>query len=349
MCKNKELYKSSTLLKQIIRTGLRILIPFVVGAGILYWMYQGTSWVEVSDVLLHRMNWSWMLFSLFFGILPQMLRGWRWKLALEPLNEHPRNATCVYSIFVSYAASLVIPRIGEITRCGTLKKVEGTSFSKSLGTVVTERIVDSLFMLAVTGVTLLLQLNVFTRFFNRTGTNIGHLTGRFSNLQLWFCLALLALLAWGGYRILRRTSFYGRIKEAFHNLFSGISSLCHMKHLGRYLLYSIAIWACYYLHFYLAFYSFDFTSHLGPVEGLTAFCAGSYAVLIPTPNGAGPWHFAVKTMLVIYGLSAGNAILFALVVHTLQTGLIIVLGIYGSVMLSFCKRKFGIQAQKGQQ
>ena len=76
------------------------------------------------------------------------------------------------------------------------------------------------------------------------------------------------------------------------------------------------------------------------------FCAGSYAVLIPTPNGAGPWHFAVKTMLILYGVAADDAILFALVVHAMQTGLIIVLGMVGLTALQFTKRQTGkISAQ----
>ena len=59
------------------------------------------------------------------------------------------------------------------------------------------------------------------------------------------------------------------------------------------------------------------------------FCVGSFAVLVPTPNGAGPWHFAVKTMLVLYGVAEPQAILFALVVHTVQTALVVVLGVGG--------------------
>ena len=69
------------------------------------------------------------------------------------------------------------------------------------------------------------------------------------------------------------------------------------------------------------------------------FCAGSYAVLIPTPNGAGPWHFAVKTMLILYGVGAANAILFALVVHAMQTALIIVLGVGGLISLQFLPKR----------
>lgn len=277
-----------------------------------------------------------MLLSLSFGIFPQMLRGWRWRLALEPLGERPRSATCVFAIFVSYAASLVIPRIGEITRCGTLARIEGTGFAKSLGTVVSERIVDSLSMLLVFGAALLLQWQEFARFFSNTGTKFETL---FSGTSVSIMVAVVVVLAVGVWYGAKHIRLGGRLKIAWDNLIQGIASLAHMQRLGLYVFYSVAIWVCYYLHFYLAFYSFDFTAHLGPFAGLAVFTAGSFAVLIPTPNGAGPWHFAVKTMLVLYGVEQEAGILFALVVHTLQTGLIVVLGMVGLIALSFFKRK----------
>lgn len=121
-----------------------------------------------------------MLLSLPFGILPQMARAWRWKMSLEPLGEKPRRSTCVDAIFLSYAASLVIPRVGEVTRCGTLKKCDGVSFTKSLGTVVTERLVDSLFMLLFTGIAFVSQLPLFLLFLDKTGTNLEGILSRFT-------------------------------------------------------------------------------------------------------------------------------------------------------------------------
>ena len=52
-----------------------------------------------------------MLLSFPFGILAQAFRGWRWRQTLEPIGETPRNSTAVNSIFLSYAVSLVVPRM----------------------------------------------------------------------------------------------------------------------------------------------------------------------------------------------------------------------------------------------
>lgn len=314
------------------------MLPFVLGLGILWWMYRGTDWSDFGHYVLHEMNWWWMLVSLAFGILPQMARAWRWKMALEPLGEHPRRTSCTDAIFMSYAASLVIPRVGEVTRCGTLKTADGVSFTKSLGTVVTERLVDSLLMLLFTGIAFLLQLPMFLRFLKETNTNIGDLLYRFTGtgyIVTFICL-VAALIA--GFAAIRRFSFFKKGRDMLRDMWEGVLSLRKVRNLPLYLFYSVLIWVGYFLHFYIAFFCFDFTAHLSIGAAFLIFCVGTFAVLVPTPNGAGPWHFAVKTMLVLYGVAETQAIMFALTVHTIQTALVVLLGAFGWARIN-SKRK----------
>lgn len=314
------------------------MLPFVLGIGILWWMYRGTNWSDFGHYVLHEMNWWWMLLSLAFGILPQMARAWRWKMALEPLGEHPRRTSCIDAIFMSYAASLVIPRVGEVTRCGTLKTADGVSFTKSLGTVVTERLVDSLLMLLFTGIAFLLQLPMFLRFLKETNTNIGDLLYRFTGtgyIVTFICL-VAALIA--GFVAIRRFSFFKKGRDMLRDMWEGVLSLRKVRNLPLYLFYSVLIWVGYFLHFYIAFFCFDFTTHLSIGAAFLIFCVGTFAVLVPTPNGAGPWHFAVKTMLVLYGVAETQAIMFALTVHTIQTALVVLLGAFGWARIN-SKRK----------
>ena len=72
---------------------------------------------------------------------------------------------------------------------------------------------------------------------------------------------------------------------------------------------------------------------------MVTFIVGSIAVVVPTPNGAGPWHFAVKTMLILYGVAETEALNFVLIVHTVQTLLVALLGVYAWMALSFTKTK----------
>lgn len=318
-----------TIAKKILKNCL----PFVLGIGILWWMYHDTDWSECM-AYLHQMNWGWMLFSLVFGVLAQQVRAWRWKMALAPLGVNTRRRVCEDAIFISYASSLVIPRIGEMMRCGTLKKYDGVSFSKALGTVVTERIVDCVVIVILTAAAFLLQLTDFLHFLKQTGTDFGSSFSRYTGtgylITAVCAVAVIALAA----LFLRRFKVFSKSKDVLHNLWTGIISLHRVKNLPLYFAYSLGIWACYFLHFYTAFFCFDFTSGLNPAQAFLIFCIGTFAVLVPTPNGAGPWHFAVKTMLILYGLAEEPAIMFALIVHTIQTFEVIVLGVFAWYDLS---------------
>lgn len=324
--------------KNILNNAVKILLPLLLGGAILYWMYRDFDFQSLNHVLWHEMDWTWMLLSFPFGILAQMFRGWRWRQTLEPVGEHPRNSTSINAVFLSYAASLVIPRIGEFTRCAVLKRYDGISFSKALGTVVTERAVDSLVVLLFSGITLLLQVPVFRTFFNETGTSLDSIIGRFS-VTGWMVTAICGIAALILLHILlRHLSIYNKVRATLSGIWQGVISLRHVRNVPLFVCFTLGIWASYFLHYYLTFFCFDFTEHLGLACAMVTFVVGSIAVIVPTPNGAGPWHFAVKTMLILYGVADTEALYFVLIVHTVQTMLVIVLGIWAWAALNFTKR-----------
>ena len=324
--------------KNIFNNAVKILLPLLLGGAILYWMYRDFDFQSLNHVLWHEMDWTWMLLSFPFGILAQMFRGWRWRQTLEPVGEHPRNSTSINAVFLSYAASLVIPRIGEFTRCAVLKRYDGISFSKALGTVVTERAVDSLVVLLFSGITLLLQVPVFRTFFNETGTSLDSIIGRFS-VTGWMVTAICGIAALILLHILlRHLSIYNKVRATLSGIWQGVISLRHVRNVPLFVCFTLGIWASYFLHYYLTFFCFDFTEHLGLACAMVTFVVGSIAVIVPTPNGAGPWHFAVKTMLILYGVADTEALYFVLIVHTVQTMLVIVLGIWAWAALNFTKR-----------
>ena len=316
---------------------LKILMPLFLGGAILYWMYRGEDWQQIRHVMTDEMDWTWMLLSFPFGILAQMFRGWRWKQTLEPVDEHPRTSVSIHSIFLSYAASLMIPRVGEFTRCGVLKRFDNISFPKALGTVVTERAIDSLLVMGITTVVLLLEMSTFGMFFRKTGTNLHTILHGFSWAGYFVAaisaIAILVLLHF----LLRKLSIYNKVKTTFRGIWQGVISLKDVRNIPLFVAFTIGIWLSYFLHYYLTFFCFDFTSQLGLGCALVTFIVGSIAVVVPTPNGAGPWHFAVKTMLILYGVADEHALYFVLIVHTVQTMLVVLLGIYAWGALSFTK------------
>ncbi len=329
--------------KRICNQIAKIALPMILGSAILYWMYRDFDFGSIRQVLMHQMNWTWMLLSFPFGILAQMFRGWRWKQTLEPIGEKPRTSTSINAVFLSYAVSLIIPRVGEVARCGVLKRYDGISFPKALGTVVTERAVDTLLMLLITAVAFVMQVRVFNTFFSQTGTRFNDILHGFTTagwLVTAVCAVSVGILAW---LVVRKLAIYNKVKETINAIWQGVMSLRKVKNIPRFLFYSVGIWGCYFLHYYLTFFCFDFTANLGFTCALVSFVVGSIAVIVPTPNGAGPWHFAVKTMLILYGVADHQALYFVLIVHTIQTLLVILLGIYAWGALAVSSRQTGIK------
>lgn len=326
-------------MKNKFSTFLKIVIPIALATVILWWMYRDTNWQEIVDGMSSdKMNWTWMLLSLPFGITAQVFRGLRWKLALEPLGENPRYSTCTNAIFLSYGSSLVVPRVGELLRCGVLKRYDDISLSHSVGTVVTERCIDMLIILVLSAVTVFLQIPIFARIASETGLSLDSIFGKFTAAGYFVTFSCLLLIGLMGWWLSRKWNIFQRTRGVLKELREGLFSIRFIRSRFLFIVYSFGIWVSYFLHFYLTFYCFAYSELLGVVVALVAFVVGTFAVLVPTPNGAGPWHFAVKTVLVLYGVGQSDAVAFVLIVHTVQTALVALLGLYSCVALGFTKK-----------
>jgi hypothetical protein len=229
--------------------------------------------------------------------------------------------------------------VGEFTRCGVLKRYDNISFPKALGTVVTERAIDSLLVMGITVMVLLLEMSTFGTFFQKTGTSIQGILQKFSltgYLVVAVCLAAILILL---HFLLRKLSIYNKVRATLRGIWQGVISLKDVRNIPLFVFFTLGIWLSYFLHYYLTFFCFDFTADLGLGCALVTFIVGSIAVIVPTPNGAGPWHFAVKTMLILYGVADEQALYFVLIVHTIQTMLVVLLGVYAWLALNFTKIK----------
>lgn len=324
-------------MKKILNNIIKSLLPVALGAVILYWIYCEFDFSSVW-VALGEMDMFFFVLSLFFGVYSHVLRGLRWRLTLAPLGYYPRRDNCVYSIFIAYAANLVLPRVGEVSRCVVIDRSDNVPLVQSLGTVVTERLIDTLMVIAITVVAVLLQWDVFERFLVETGGGFSGASGG-SWLQSAEGTVILVLSAVAFavlvVSFLRRMSVWVKIRLLFNQFVEGMLSLMKMKNGALFVVETVGIWFCYFMQFYLCFFCFPFSSGLSLAAGLLLFVAGSIAVVVPTPNGAGPWHFAVISIMVIYGVSSTDASLFALIVHSSQTLLVALLGIVGLVALRF--------------
>lgn len=330
-------------MKKILKTTMKIALPLLVAGGLLYWMYRDFDFAEAKHILLHETNVWWLLASLIPITLSHVIRGLRWLLTLAPLGYRPKVGDSVDSIFVAYAANVLVPRVGEVSRCAVLTKYDRIPFSKALGTLVAERLIDMLLVAVFVCVMLLTQFDVFMSLFATTGTSGISLGSLLVSPKTYIVIAAIvagAALLW---LWLKNTTLYAKMKQLVRGFVDGLMSLRTMQHKGLFVLYTLGIWVGYFLEFYIAFFCFPFTADLSVVQGLVIFAAISLAIIIPTPNGAGPWHFVVISMMTLYGVSHADASSFALIVHTFQTLGVIMLGVYGWVALQVRNRKLKVE------
>ena len=326
-------------MKKVLKKTAKIVLPLLIAAALLYWMYRDFDFAEAKHIFLHEMNIWWLFASLVPITLSHVMRGLRWLITLEPLGYRPKKGDSIDSIFVAYAANVLVPRVGEVSRCAVLSRYDDIPFSKSLGTLVAERLIDMLLVVLFVCVMLLTQLDVFTSLFAQTGTNEASLAALFTAPKTYLILGGVLGACAVLWIALRKSAFYGKIKHTIRGFIDGLLSLKTMHRKGLFILYTIAIWVGYFLEFYLAFFCFPFTAQLTVVQALVIFAAISLAIIIPTPNGAGPWHFVVISMMTLYGVSHTDASSFALIVHTFQTLGVIMLGAYGWVALQLRNKK----------
>lgn len=320
-------------MKKILNILVKTVIPLLLGVAILFWIYGNFDFTRlVNELQTMDMRWFWA--SCVFVVLSHVLRGWRWLLALAPMGYRPKVSDCIYSVFIAYAANLVVPRIGEVSRCVVLERYDRVPFAQSLGTLVSERVVDSVVVLLMTSTAVVLQWDIFSTFIMEAGgVDSKGVFSSFGRMAVLLASALAFAIVL--YFVLRKMSLWKRIKSFISRFWEGITSLARMRGAWLYVLETVGIWFCYFMQFYLCFFCFPFSSNLPLLSALLLFVAGSVAVVVPTPNGAGPWHFAIISIMMLYGVSSTDAAVFALIVHTSQTLLVALLGIYGLIMLQF--------------
>ena len=137
--------------------------------------------------------------------------------------------------------------------------------------------------------------------------------------------------------VLKKTKLFGRIRSFLTGMKEGLLTVKDVRRKGLFVFYSLFIWTMYFLMFYVCFFCFQFTSHLGMLVGLTIFVLSSYGMVAPVQGGIGAWHFMVIAALMIYLPHVPHiesmAKTFALLTHGTMTLLYIILGVLSVIFL----------------
>jgi len=318
---------------------LKFFIFLSIG-GFLFWLvYKGQDIKKIKSVLEHGVDYKWVWLSLFLGILSHISRTVRWSLMIEPLGKKPRMLNTFLAVMVGYLMNLVIPRMGEISRCGVLARYEKMSFTKLLGTVVTERIIDVIMLLVLTFIVVVSQFGEIIQFLKNNPdilAKANHIL--FSPILIIVVAVIVAFVVFFRKKI-SRSGIFEKIKKIINNFVEGLKTINKMNNKGWFIFHTIFIWVMYYLMLYVVFFSFDFTSNLSPVAGLTTFVLGSFGMVAPVQGGIGAWHFMVTQSLMVYGVAKSNGLIFAFLAYTSMTALMVVMGLISLLVLPFVNKR----------
>ncbi|SHF95416.1 hypothetical protein SAMN05444274_1156 [Mariniphaga anaerophila] len=327
------------ILKKIAIKTIKFLTFFAIGVSIFWLIYKDQDIEHIKSVLKNDVNYFWIIISLFIGLLSHISRTIRWRLMVEPIGHKPNFINTFLAVMVGYLMNMVFPRMGELSRCGVLARYEKVSFTKLIGTVVAERAVDMLSLLVLLTIVIFSQAGQMIRFINDNPEIETKIMGLITSPILIGGLVALVVLAFIFRKTLQHTIFYKKIFTIFNNLKEGFISVRGIKKKGWFFFHSVAIWVLYYLMLYVVFFSFGFTSHLGPIAGLTTFVLASFGMVAPVQGGMGAWHFMATEALALYGVAKTNGVIFAFVAHTSMTVMIIVIGIISVLILPFINRR----------
>lgn len=245
------------------------------------------------------------------------------------------------SLMAGYFVNQGLPRVGELVRCYLLNRSDKISYGTSIGSVVAERLIDTLCLV-------LLLLSCFAFLgdlsFGFFELHIHQpLTDYFGGMPFWKIGAILVGISGILYFVVERmqkkgehlrtdTSAPNVVDEFADESLQGMSSVLKVENKLLFWSYTLIIWLLYFFMTYLWFFSLPETNHLGVKEAIFIWAIGNIGRMVPTQGGgAGAYHYLVIQAFLLFGISTSVAGAMALLIHGLQTFVYILLGSVGLV------------------
>ena len=305
----------------------------------MWYIYSKLNMEEIGKILQYDINYWWIFLSGVIGLLSHIVRALRWKIQLKALPANPSMRVLTNAIFGTYAVNLILPRVGEVWRCAYVAQSEDKSFIKVVGSMISERLTDTLTVITITIITFFLQLDVLKEILNDNPSIKEGIVNIITSPALYSVIAVgIIALVWL-FRFKSENTLIVKIKEMVNNLINGFKTIFKMKKKGLFLFYTILMWFLYFVELYVCFFAFKQTESLGIVCAFSCFLMGSIGMGVPVQGGLGPWHWAVIAVLTLYGLNNDTAGAFALVAHGTQLIMTILIGVYTFISISLYKKR----------
>lgn len=306
-------------------TLLKILISIGLAGLLLYLVFRNIEWSEFWE-RAKTVDYTWVIVSILLSIVAFVARAYRWNILLEPLGYELKTSRTTLAVLIGYLANLVFPRLGEITRCGVLKRNDDVAVPSSLGSVVTERIIDVLTLLMLILISLIIESERLFTF----------LTTAYKDLQIptYVVIVILAFALLGVVALIifikKQDKHKGKFAVLIKSFIAGFLSLKDINKPIGFVVSTVVLWIVYYLMSYIIIFSLPETSHLGLGAGFMLLITGGIALSLPVQSGFGTYHGMIAGMLLLYSVDQTTGIFLATLLHTSQ---ILSIALFGSIAL----------------
>jgi uncharacterized protein (TIRG00374 family) len=327
---------------------LSYVIPLGIGIALFYFLIvPKVDFAKLVEIISHS-NPLWLILSCVFGLISHWARGYRSCMLLKPLGYTVRPFPSFLAVMVGYLTNLMIPRAGEVARCGVLQKMEDVPAQITFGTVVTERIIDLLILISLVGIVLVVE---FGRISHILFGFFGGIWNTLPKDKIYLVLivgALLGLVFLGALYIFRqkiKLFFRTKVGALLQGVFQGIMSLRKVENKPSFVFYTLLIWLMYYLMAYVLFFVTPETAVLMPIQGLAILVMGGIGMAMPVQGGIGAYNLLVGKTLESYNIVkdvAQNEILSNTIgtfMHLVQTLLILIFGGIAFLLVWFVNKK----------
>jgi len=320
-----------------VRTVLFRVASVVIAAGLIWLTLRKTNWAAFSAVL-QAADYRWLIVLIPVTLLSHLIRAWRWRLLLDTLKSQPGYRLPMGDLFaavmIGYMVNYALPRAGELVRSAHLARRRQMSASGILGTIISERLIDLVF-LAVGLAACALYLGGRTEVILERLTEAGHgMPDAWAGLELSVLLCALVLVPAVCCRLRVIGRIRDRIRPALAAFTEGMATGLRVERPLQLWASTLMIWLLYGVMAYLPLVMFDLASPHGLdyLDGLIIMFVGAVGVLVPTPGGAGSFHYiTVVVLMAVFSIASDPATAYAVFVHGYQlilymaTGLLMII------------------------
>lgn len=305
---------------------LKIAIPLGLGVFLIWYSYSKFSPEQLEEIKIHFQNANYGIVTLavFFSVMSHVSRAYRWNFMLDPLGYQPKLLNNFMAVYIAYLMNIFIPKSGEVSRAVVIDKYEGVPFDKAFGTIISERVVDLLFLFGFTLAALFLQFDVL----------YSYLSENIPASKLYYSLGGLATLAVLFFLFLKfsKSALQQKLNHFFSGLKEGVFSILRMKKKGAFILHTVFIWGLYLLSFYTATFALEETSAITMGALIITFVVGSFSFAF-TNSGFGSYPFFVAGILAVFGITETVGTAFGWIVWTSNIASIVFFGALSFFML----------------